>query len=158
MPALLNIQNILALPVNYSLDGFNHVYKFNVSNFNAEENATYYFKREEQVELKYVSVHTVGIRYVNLGIVGLQVGIISPNNPNGVLLTLNLGDSTQTKGYYNGGTVPLANADGNTYNAFYSFHPITDEWFQVFLYRGSLSGPLKISRVTVFGETKEESR
>lgn len=136
----------------------NNFYVYDSDDLNCEQPSTYLFKYEQRPDLTYESVSFVGVRYTNIGTATLTVTIVSPSYPTGQSMTLNLGDPTKTKLYYNGGTPPLATADGNSYLAYYSFHPVTDESFQIQLTRPPNGGPIQIEQVSVFSETKEEPR
>ena len=129
---------------------------YDVSKLDAEMGGTYAFKLEEQEELGYVSVSWIGVTYVNIGIGTISVTLSGPSYYE--TQTLTLGDPTKTKAYYNGGTVPAAVNDQIVHVAFFSFTPLTDATFQVILGRAASSGPVKIIRVSVFGEIKEVSR
>lgn len=126
------------------------------------ESDTYYkFKEEQQADLGYISVSQVAVCYVNLAKVDLTVTLNGVGS-NTESQTLTLGDSLAPRGYYGSNMAnPQADGDGKTYIAMYSFHPLTDAYFQVVLSTKVLAGyhgPYKISQVTVFGEGKEESR
>lgn len=130
--------------------------KVDTTNFDTEEDGTYFFKVEEQAAIEYVSVGQVAVRYKCIGMGTLTVTLVGPTDSQ--TQTLILGDPTKTKGYYGGGTVPKFTGDGKSYVAIYCFHPLTDESFQVQLSRLANSGPLAIEKVSVFGEMKEIPR
>ena len=131
---------------------------YDTTNLNCEQPCIYRFKYEQKGDLTYESVSFVGVRYKNIGTASLTIAILSPSNPGGQSQTLVLGDPTKDKLYYNGGIPPQAVADGQSYIAYFSFHPVTDESFQITMGRVGSSGPLQIEQVSVFSESKEESR
>lgn len=148
-----NVTQQLYVPVG------NNLYVYNTTNFSCEQPCAYHFRYEQQQELKYESVSWVGIRYKNIGLGTLTVTINSPSYAPGTnSMTLTLGDNTKNKLYYNGGVPPLANADNRSYVAFFSFHPVTDESFQIQLSCSANAGPIQIEQVSVYSEQQEEAR
>jgi len=151
--------NTNPIKANYIVPCGTLLYTYDVENFNSEMSGSYAFKVESQAELGYVSVGFVAVHYINLGPGNLTVTLMSPSYQSQQRVqTLTLGDPTKDKAYYNGGTPPQASADGVGYVAFFSFTPLTDEWFQIVLTRNPNDGPIKIVQISVFGEMKEEPR
>lgn len=127
------------------------------------EEASQYFFKKESANLQGVTVRSVAVRYVNIGIVTVTMTISGSGGTRTSTLVLGkpdptgTGDPNKNMAYY-GNTPPAAVNDGLFYVAYFNFEPLTTEDFQIRLDIAANAGPFKLVRLYVLGEGEEISR
>jgi hypothetical protein len=137
--------NILLIPVQDSVSSRCYLGYYDVTNFNDNNDGSYYkFRKEDVVPLRVPTVRRIGVVYRDLGTVKVTFSL-SAVNDNGNVIT-----SSQKV------TLGTSGASNDLLTAFVDV-VITGFRPQLTVTRGAGDGPLSIVSITLIGEVEEST-
>lgn len=142
---LFGVGPILAYPVFDVIQQTSYIAILDVTNFNCEEPAFYFFRIEDIVEGHKPTIRRIRIRYRDLGICKVTFAVIGENSQ------IPSKDNQQLEDI----TLGTQAADGRIKTAYASI-VLTDWAMQCYIVRDANKGPLDIISVTLLGVEGDE--
>lgn len=142
---LFGIEPVLAYPVFDNILSVSYVAILDVTDFNCEEPAFYFFRIEDIVEGHKPTLRRIRIRYRDLGVCKVTFAVIGENTQSPSLDNQQLEDII----------IGTEKADGRIKTAYASV-VLTDLAMQCYIVRDANRGPLDIISVTLLGVEGDE--